>query len=103
MCVVSMVGDHYGDKWGKRWPLIPDRIPSLLPIDTIYPDPVPEVSRAEFDELKKEVAEMIALLKRAKKYDKDNGEPDCELDEKMALLRKVAKLVGVDLDKALQQ
>ena len=33
---------------------------------------------------------MVALLKRAKKYDEENGEPNCEMDEKMALLRKVA-------------
>ena len=49
-----------------------------------------------------EVALPAELLKRAKKYDEDNGEPDCEIDEKMDVLRKVAKLVGVDLDEVLR-
>lgn len=104
MCVVSMIGDHYGDKWGKRWPEI---APGYVPRAPIWPLPADRtveahpVSREEFDQLKKDVAEMVALLKRAKKYDKDKGEPDCEIADKMAFLRKIAKLVGVDLDKEL--
>jgi len=60
--------------------------------------PTINVSREEFDRLKRDVEEMKALLKRAKEYDERNGEPDCEIDEKMATLRKVAELVGVNLD-----
>lgn len=88
MCVTSMVGDHYREKF-TPWP---------------YPDYPPAVpmhigpTRTEFDALKRDVLEMKELLKRAKKYDEDNGEPECEMDEKMDLLRKVAKMVGVDLD-----
>lgn len=41
---------------------------------------------------------MKELLRRAKKYDEDNGEPDCEIDEKMAFLRAIAARVGVSLD-----
>jgi hypothetical protein len=95
MCTMSMIGDHYREKW------------QYLP--GIYQSPLqepfvqqqfgqPQVSRAEFDMLKREVEEMKALLKRAKKYDEDNGEPNCEMDEKMAILRKVAEMVGVNLD-----
>lgn len=102
MCTMSMVGDHYNDMWRRK-----DWYPgSLNPIpfpqqQTLVIQP-PEVTRAEFDELKRQVGEMVLLLKRAKKYDEDNGEPDCEIDEKMDLLRKVAKMVGVDLDAALK-
>jgi hypothetical protein len=95
-----MIGDHYRDKWkpdsdkwwpgSDKWPIHPH-----VPYNPVGP------SQAEFDKLKAEVAELVKLLKRAKKYDKDNGEPDCELDEKMALLRKMAKLVGVDLDASI--
>lgn len=90
MCVVSMVGDHYRDIWDKQqiWDKLSSRPPA--------------VTRAEFDELKRQVAEMVELLKRAKAYDERNNEPDCEIDEKMELLRKVAKIVGVDLDDALK-
>lgn len=90
MCTVSMIGDHYGDMWRDR-PWYPQ--PSTAPV-VIGPD----ITRAEFEDLKRQVSEMKELLKRAKKYDEDNGEPDCEVDEKMKLLRKIAKAVGVDLD-----
>lgn len=60
------------------------------------------VSRQEFDELKRDVLEMKALLKRAKEYDERNGEPGCEMEAKMALLRKVAAAVGIDLDDILK-
>lgn len=106
MCTVSMVGDHYMDIWKDRWPqrhpvnpygpAVP--MPTTMPTVIVSP---PEVTRAEFDELKRQVAEMVALLKRAKKYDEDNNEPDCELEDKMNFLRDVARRVGVDLDAQL--
>lgn len=86
MCTVSMISDHYMDKWNNP-----------TPQQWVITNP-PEVSREEFDELKRDVLEMKELLKRAKKYDEENGEPDCEIEEKMELLRRVAKLVGVDLN-----
>lgn len=94
MCTVSMVGDHYRDIWKDRpWypqPAVP--MPSTAPIII-----GPEITRAEFDDLKRQVAEMKELLKRAKRYDEENGQADCEVDDKMELLRKIAKAVGVDL------
>lgn len=88
MCVVSMIGDHYKDKWSS-----PPYNDFFKKINT------PEVSKVEFDSLKKEVLEMKELLKKALEYDKKNNEPHCELDEKVAILKKVADLVGVDLSK----
>ena len=95
MCVVSMIGDHYRDKWIDRWPTLPNWPPATVTVTAI--------SRQEFDDLKKEVSEMKELLKRAKEYDERTGQPDCEIDEKMDLLRKVAKLVGVDLDDVIRK
>lgn len=92
MCTVSMIGDHYRDMWEPE-PWFPWQTPHGSQQGT-----PPEISRAEFEELKRQVAEMKELLKRAKEYDARNNEPDCEIDEKMDLLRKVAKLVGVSLD-----
>lgn len=84
-----MIGDHYRDKWDDRqW------FPNIGQLGYL----VPPISREEFDALKREVVEMKELLRRAKLYDEKNGEPACEIDEKMDLLRKVAKLVGVDLN-----
>jgi hypothetical protein len=72
----------------------------IQPSITFYQ--MPEVSKADFDKLRADVDELIALVKRAKKYDAANNEPDCETEEKMDLLRKVAKVIGVDLDKELR-
>ena len=91
MCAVSMIGDFYGDQFRQK-PWFPQ---GPQPWVVNHPS---EISRAEFDELKRQVAEMKELLKRAKDYDERNGEPECEIDEKMDVLRKVAKLVGIDLD-----
>lgn len=41
---------------------------------------------------------MKELLKRAVKYDRDNDQPNCEMEEKIQFLREVAKYVGVDLN-----
>lgn len=122
MCVVSMVGDFYRDTWETR-PWFPQVVPTLpftpttapaAPI-TITPavsHPAPStdhtvnfvlVSRQEFDDLKRQVMEMKELLQRAKRYDERNNEPDCEIDEKMDLLRRVAAAVGVDLDDVLSR
>jgi tRNA U34 2-thiouridine synthase MnmA/TrmU len=55
------------------------------------------VSREEFEALKKEVLEMKALLIKAKEYDERNNEPNCEMEDKVKLLKQVADMVGVDL------
>ena len=80
MCVVSMVGDAYNERW--KW------VPQV-PANPNY--------RAEFDALKADVEEMKTLLRAAKRIDELTGQPDCENAEKLAVLRRVAELVGVDL------
>jgi hypothetical protein len=85
-----MIGDHFNDKWKQ---------PPYQQIITNIPD----VSRAEFEALKREVEEMKALLKRAKEYDEKNNEPNCEIEEKMAMLRKFADAVGIDLDDVIKK
>lgn len=98
MCAVSMIGDHYRDQWKER-----EWYPHVTQPNIITIPAQPEISKAEFDALKKEVQDLKKLLKRAKKYDEDNGEKDCEMDEKIAILKKVADLVGVDLGEIFKQ
>jgi hypothetical protein len=98
MCVVSNVGDHFGRRWPEKYPW------SARPIDgtdSVTFEMVPQVSRSEFDELKREVEECKRLLVAAKEIDEITGQPDCELEEKIALIRRVAELVGVDIDDVL--
>lgn len=94
-----MVGDFYGDMFRKKeWFMPAIGQPATGPLNPAIPIFQPPITRAEFDELKRQVAEMKELLIRAKKYDEANNEPECEIDEKMEILRKVAKLVGISLD-----
>lgn len=105
MCVVSMISDHYNDKWKERWPIpgYPTQPPTESTPPSIFINQPAEITRAEFEELKKEVQEMKELLKRAKKYDEENNEPDCEMDEKVALLKKIADFVGVDMSEIFKK
>ena len=96
MCVVSMIGDHYGDKFKPWEPFINPLPPSSYTFTT-------SVSQEEFDKLKAEVQEMKELLRKAKIYDEVNNEPNCEMEEKMNFLRMVAKYVGIDLDDVLKK
>lgn len=57
-----------------------------------------EVSREEFNALKKEVKELRKLLLAAKEFDEATGQADCEMDEKIEFIRQLADFVGVDLD-----
>lgn len=41
---------------------------------------------------------MKELLKKAIEYDKKNNEPHCEVEEKIATLKKIAEMVGVSLE-----
>jgi phosphoribosyl-ATP pyrophosphohydrolase len=84
MCVVSNIGDNFNRT-----------IPSSFP--WVVTTPVDAPSREEFNRLKKTVEEMKELLTAAKKQDIEEGNPDCEMEEKVEFLRKVAKLVNIDL------
>lgn len=93
MCVVSMIGDHYRDKWQPGWQQAPN-VP-INPFPHVFPT---QDMSGELAKLKKEVEEMKELLKRAVKYDADNGQPRCENDEKIQFLRQVAEAVGLTID-----
>lgn len=61
------------------------------------PEPEP-ISREDFEALKSEVQELKALLLAAKRFDEATDQADCEMDEKVELIRRVADLVGIDVD-----
>jgi len=97
MCVVSMVGDFYDEKWFP--PIKPQQNPfNKTTISTEDLGKWLAPTRKEFDALKKEVEEMKKLLQKALEYDKKNNEPHCEMEDKVVLLKKVAELVGVSLE-----
>ena len=100
MCVVSFVGDHFQQ---KPWPgvspyVFPPSETTSKTIITLKPD----ITREEFDALKKQVDEMVDLMRKAKAYDERNNEPNCEMEDKIKLLRQISALVGVNLDDVLK-
>lgn len=95
MCVVSYVGDYWRDTFPQRHPTI---APMWIGGTTNIPVTIgPNVTREEFEALRRDVLELKELLKAAKKFDEATGQPDCETDSKVALIKKLAELVGVDM------
>jgi hypothetical protein len=103
MCVVSMIGDHYNDKWNQP--------PYNEFFKKIFNEPVQPynplgkevgVTKEQFEALKKEVEEMKQLLIRAKIYDEKNNEPNCEIEDKIKLLKVIAEKMGVDLSEVFK-
>lgn len=93
MCVVSMVTDDWNQRFPKQYPI-------FNPTDKIN-DIFGVVTRKEFEALKKEIEALKALLVAAKKYDEDTGQPNCEKEENIQLIKNIAKAVGIDLEDLL--
>lgn len=100
MCVVSAVGDHYSrrDSW-PDWPIqlpFPDKSPASIPENgTSFR--LGQLEK-ELVELKKAFAQMKAELEAAKAEDIADGNPDCEMEDKTIILKKIADLLGETLD-----
>jgi len=86
MCVVSNIGNGFKQDWPTQWP----HVDPLKPIE-------PQVSREEFNQLKRQMEELKELLKAAKKYDEATGQPDCEQGDKVELILKLAEQLGVEI------
>lgn len=109
MCVVSMIQEHYVDKW-KHHP----GFPNPQPYRVYPPQPIPwepdfDKKRAEFEKqfipftkpavppiTREEIEEFRRLLKRAREYDKRNNEPHCENVVKQKVLRDLIEAAGYD-------
>jgi hypothetical protein len=91
MCVVSMIVDHYTEKWqDPQWFNPPfQQVPMTGGISQILIQP--QISPEE-------IAEFRRLLERAREYDKRNSEPDCELESKKVALKKIAEHFGVEIN-----
>lgn len=89
MCVMSAVGDNYRDRFPQQWPNWNEYV---------FTYEAPAVTKEEFDALKAEVEELKKVLKAAKLFDEATGQADCEMDEKVALIKALAETLGVDLE-----
>jgi hypothetical protein len=89
MCVISFIGDQ----WRQSPPTAVKPFIDTASSTSIITHP----TRAEFEALKAEMEALRKLLTAAKIYDAETGQPDCEMEEKVALIKRLAELVGVDM------
>jgi hypothetical protein len=104
MCTVSAIGDNWQKRLPEAWPWVQPYIDPLPqgPAKDLLPWMLNNgPTREEFEALKKEVLELKELLKAAQKFDAATNQPHCEHEDKVDLIKKIAKLVGVDLGDAL--
>ena len=90
-----MIGDGWREQFPARWPQIDLEVWPNLPPGNI--------TRHEFDMLRKEVKSLKKLLQEAKKFDESTGQKNCEMDDKIEFIKKIAKLVDVDLDEVFKE
>lgn len=99
MCVVSMIMEHFEYEWGKYvqprqpvpfypWKTDPPESIQIIPIQV----PIPLNPEEEF-------RRFYELYKRAKAYDVEHHEKDCELASKKEAIRKLAQEIGIPLEK----
>lgn len=100
MCTVSSIGDNWNKRWPEQYPWVDPLIQpgQQPPVKWPLEIPPPQVTRQEFDALKKELEELKTLLKAAQKFDEVTNQPHCEHEDKVATLKKIAEMMGVDLE-----
>lgn len=94
MCAVSSVGQYWTDSLPKHYPSIPFQGGGVGAGGQQWQS---YVTQEQFQQLRNEIQELKTLLLAAKKFDESTGQPDCEAEEKVALIKQIAKLVGVDM------
>ena len=77
------------DDWMKR------QAPNIFDPWTIRPT---TISTEEFYRLKQEVEELKLKLKEARQEDIETGTPDCEMKESVEIIRRLAKVLNVNLE-----
>lgn len=94
MCVVSNIGSYQRQQWDQQWPTHGGLISALQSN---------LVSKSEFESLKAEVTALKTLLEAAKQFDQATNQPACESEEKVAVIKTVAKLLGIDMGKVFEK
>lgn len=94
MCTVSMINDHFSDKWNGFKTYTTDS----TRIDSVSTPLTDEEIRLLRELVLRDMPEFKALLERARQYDIDNGEPDCELEEKKQRVLELADELGIEID-----
>lgn len=104
MCVYSTVSDYWQKDFERKYPSVYEWVEqSRTPLDSVVrPTPSKEdrsipATKEDIQNLRKEIESLKKLLKAASTFDEETDQAHCETEEKVALIKKVAELVGVDL------
>lgn len=120
MCTMSMVMDHYADKWTQppyTYPGIVTTYPSYPGGSSVggiggtsSPNQTPPIAWSKLLQpqlptvpkpkpiTSEEIEEFRTLLERAREYDRKNNEPDCELQEKKQKILDLAAEHGLKIE-----
>lgn len=116
MCTVSMITDHFREKWQPQvpgpyqvpyppnaipWPSIPLTPQQPIDLEQLNKLLQPKAALPTAEEIaafRADMAEFKSLLERAREYDARNNEPNCELESKKAALKAIADHFGVAID-----
>lgn len=94
MCVVSMISDEFSK---SQKPLLPPFIDEKKDPKEWVSNFRDIVSNETIEKLKAEIKILERLLIAAIDYDARTGQPECEVAEKVAFLKAVAKALDFDL------
>jgi hypothetical protein len=89
-----MISEYYTEKWNDFNAISGIGIDTFVPI--ISGGSITQISRIEFDSLRKDVQEMRELLTKALAYDRMTNQAECSNEEKLDRLEKIAQFAGID-------
>lgn len=100
MCVVSMVMDHYNERFPRDWWHVPEGQPwtvlgpggTTTGTTVTLAQPMTEEMRRLVEEMRRLILEFKTALGAAKLVDRLTAQPDCENPEKARLEQRVAEL-----------
>lgn len=103
MCAVSAIIDYEIDRWSNNYNHFWDHPKK---VDDLRGHYVPNntyvinsgVTKEEFEAFSKEFLELKKLVQAALEFDKNSNQPHCEVDEKVAIVKKVAEQLGVSME-----
>lgn len=98
ICVVSAVSsDWTRDVWPK-WVDPTYQNPNAVPISDILTN----LNNAEIVRLKQEITKLKQELEAARRQDIQDGNLDCHMEDKVTIIKGLAKALGVDLGKVFE-
>ena len=103
--MVSMVIADFQKKWNEypysAEPGVPVAIPTFQ--QTIFdPNQFTFVTKAELEQLRGELEALKKLIPAVQEFDTATGQEDCEHEDKVAWVLKLADMLGVDFDDVLK-